>query len=95
MWSFVNNQPILNHWTSSKQPASKSPLANIPCKSLESEAMSKALKKIGFKFVGPTTCYALMQAMGMVIDHPRDSPEWEAAHQRLEQRPGGYQTRSK
>ena len=54
---------------------------------------SKALKKLGFKFVGPTTCYAMMQSVGMVIDHPYNSPEWNAAHERLKLRPGGYQDR--
>ena len=53
--------------------------------------MSKALKKKGFKFVGPTTMYAMMQSVGMVIDHPVDSPEYTDAIKRLKKRPGGYQ----
>jgi DNA-3-methyladenine glycosylase I len=81
MWSFVNHQPILNSATRS----------SLPTKSDESEAMSKALKKRGFKFVGPTTCYALMQATGMVLDHFYDSPEWHQARNRLKERTGGYQ----
>jgi DNA-3-methyladenine glycosylase I len=85
LWSFVNDKPILNRWT----------LRGAPSKSPESEAMSKALKKCGFKFVGPTTCYALMQSMGMVIDHPVGSPEWQAAYERLKDRPGGYQEAKK
>jgi DNA-3-methyladenine glycosylase I len=85
LWSFVNHKPILNSIR----------LSNVPTKSEESEAMSKALKqRFGFKFVGPTTCYALMQATGMVIDHPYDTPEWHEARQRLEQRVGGYQDRT-
>lgn len=60
MWSFVDGKPINNQWKSSSE---------VPSKSLESEAMSKSLKKKGFKFVGPTTCYAYMQAVGMVNDH--------------------------
>ena len=41
----------------------------MPTKTVEAEAMSKALKKLGFRFVGPTICYAFMQAVGMVDDH--------------------------
>ncbi|MCA9405990.1 MAG: DNA-3-methyladenine glycosylase I [Candidatus Omnitrophica bacterium] len=55
IWSFVNGKPIKN----GKQPVS----------TLESDAMSKDLKKRGFKFVGTTICYAFMQAVGMVNDH--------------------------
>jgi DNA-3-methyladenine glycosylase I len=57
----------------------------------ERAALSKAIKQYGFRFVGPTTCYALMQSVGMVIDHPVNSPEWNEAHRRLQQRPKGYQ----
>ena len=60
IWSYVGGQPIINH---RKQPE------DVPAKTVESEAMSKGLKKDGFKFVGPTTCYAFMQATGMVNDH--------------------------
>jgi len=60
IWSFVNHRPIINHWQSLKE---------IPAQTRESEAMSKALKKRGFSFVGPTICYAVMQAVGMVNDH--------------------------
>lgn len=60
LWSFVGGVPILNAWES---------LAELPAKTPESEAMSKALKKRGFNFVGPTICYAFMQAVGMVNDH--------------------------
>jgi DNA-3-methyladenine glycosylase I len=60
IWSFVNGQPINNHWT---QPS------DVPSSTPESINMSKELKKMGFKFVGPTTCYAFMQAVGMVNDH--------------------------
>lgn len=63
LWSFVGGEPRLNHFTS---------LANIPTQTPESEAMSKALKKRGFNFVGPTICYAFMQATGMVNDHTTD-----------------------
>jgi len=60
IWSFVNSKPINNAWNNSSE---------IPTSTPESTAMSKDLKKRGFKFVGPTTCYAYMQATGMVNDH--------------------------
>ena len=60
LWSFVGGAPRINHWRS---------MAEVPASTPESEAMSKALKKRGFRFVGPTICYALMQATGMVNDH--------------------------
>jgi DNA-3-methyladenine glycosylase I len=44
-------------------------LSDVPAQTAESEAMSKALKKLGFNFCGPTICYAFMQAVGMVNDH--------------------------
>ncbi|MEE9207533.1 MAG: DNA-3-methyladenine glycosylase I [Gemmatimonadota bacterium] len=59
-WSFVEGRPIANAWTT---------LSDIPAETDESRALSKALKKRGFKFVGPTICYAFMQAVGMVNDH--------------------------
>lgn len=60
LWSFVGGEPVVN--------ARKS-LKEVPSMSSESDAMSKALKKRGFKFVGSTICYAFMQATGMVDDH--------------------------
>jgi DNA-3-methyladenine glycosylase I len=60
LWSFVGGKPITNHWQT---------LAEVPVSTPESEAMSRALKKRGFNFVGPTICYAFMQATGMVNDH--------------------------
>ena len=60
IWQFVNHKSIRNKFKS---------LNDIPAATKESEAMSKELKKRGFKFVGPTICYALMQAVGMVNDH--------------------------
>jgi DNA-3-methyladenine glycosylase I len=86
LWSFVDDAPILNAWDGN--------LGTAPSKTDESVAMSKALKKLGFKFVGPTTCYALMQSVGMVIDYPAGSSEWNAAHKRLKDRPGGFQDRT-
>ncbi|PWT91600.1 MAG: DNA-3-methyladenine glycosylase I [Acidobacteria bacterium] len=63
MWEFVGGSPIQNTWKT---------LKNIPPKTKESEAMSKDLVKRGFRFVGPTICYAHMQAVGMVNDHVID-----------------------
>ncbi len=60
IWQFVNGQPLINQWQTSTQ---------IPAKSPEAEAMSQDLIKRGFNFVGPTICYAYMQAAGMVNDH--------------------------
>lgn len=60
IWQFVNGTPIYNHWKI---------LKDIPATSPESDAMSKTLKKRGFKFVGSTICYAFMQSAGMVNDH--------------------------
>lgn len=89
LWSFVNHQPIVNVRWDGKS------LNEASSKTTESEAMSKALKQKGFKFVGPTTCYSLMQSCGLVIDHPMESPQWKAALKRLEDRPGGYQMMKK
>jgi DNA-3-methyladenine glycosylase I len=60
IWSFTDGQTRHNAWRSMKQ---------VPAKTKESDAMSKALTKLGFKFVGSTICYAYMQAAGMVNDH--------------------------
>ncbi len=60
IWSFVGGKPIVNRWTA---------MSGVPATTTESNAMSKALKKRGFKFVGSTICYAFMQATGMVNDH--------------------------
>ncbi len=63
LWGFVDGEPLQNRWSS---------LAELPAQTAQSQAMSKALKKRGFGFVGPTICYALMQAVGMVNDHTTD-----------------------
>jgi DNA-3-methyladenine glycosylase I len=60
IWQFVGGKPKQNRWTRHKK---------VPAKTLESDAMSKDLKKRGFRFVGSTICYAFMQAVGMVNDH--------------------------
>ena len=63
IWHFVEGKPIQNKWKSFRQ---------IPAKTDISDAMSKDLKKRGFKFIGSTICYAFMQAVGMVNDHSAD-----------------------
>lgn len=63
IWSFVDGKPIVNKWKS---------MSEIPATSNESDALSKDLKKRGFKFVGSTIIYAHMQACGLVNDHTTD-----------------------
>ena len=60
LWSFVDGKPINKQWRAH---------TNVPSTSVISDAMSKSLKQKGFKFIGSTTCYAFMQAVGMVNDH--------------------------
>jgi DNA-3-methyladenine glycosylase I len=60
LWSFVDGRPRPNRWRS---------LADVPARTREAETLSRDLVKRGFRFVGPTICYAFMQAVGMVNDH--------------------------
>jgi len=60
IWAFVADRPIQNHWVSVRE---------IPAETDVSREMSRALKARGFRFVGPTVCYAFMQAVGLVNDH--------------------------
>jgi DNA-3-methyladenine glycosylase I len=60
LWQFVDGRPVVNAWTA---------MGRVPAETAASRAMSKALVKRGFRFVGPTICYAFMQATGMVNDH--------------------------
>ena len=60
LWDFAGGAPVVNAWRC---------LEDVPASTPVSEAMSKALKRRGFRFVGPTICYAFMQAVGMVNDH--------------------------
>ncbi|PIR20838.1 MAG: DNA-3-methyladenine glycosylase I [Deltaproteobacteria bacterium CG11_big_fil_rev_8_21_14_0_20_47_16] len=69
IWQFVNGKPIINH---------RKTIAEIPATSPESDAMSRDLKKRGFKFIGSTICYAFMQATGMVNDHTVDCFRYKA-----------------
>ena len=63
IWGFVNGKSIKNKWKK---------MSDVPVSTAESDAMSKDMKKRGFKFVGTTICYALMQATGVVNDHTTD-----------------------
>lgn len=69
LWQFVGGSPIVNSWAEKSQ---------VPAETPESQAMSKALKKLGFSFVGPTICYAFMQAVGMVNDHLVSCPAYSS-----------------
>jgi DNA-3-methyladenine glycosylase I len=63
LWSFVGGEPLVNSWRT---------LVEVPAETVESKAMSKELKRRRFRFVGPTICYAFMQACGLVNDHVVD-----------------------
>jgi DNA-3-methyladenine glycosylase I len=67
VWSFVDGKPLQNRWRS---------MSELPASTDASLAMSKALKKLGFRFVGATTCYAFMQAAGLVNDHLVSCPQY-------------------
>jgi DNA-3-methyladenine glycosylase I len=69
IWRFVGGRPRINKWRALKQ---------LPAQTDESDAMSKDLLGRGFKFVGSTICYAMMQATGMVNDHLIDCPRYKA-----------------
>lgn len=68
LWRYVDGVPVQNKWKS---------IAELPAKTATSEMMSKDLKERGFNFVGPTICYAFMQATGMVNDHTTDCFRYE------------------
>jgi DNA-3-methyladenine glycosylase I len=71
IWRFVGGRPIQNGWRS---------IRDVPAKTPESDAMSKDLKRRGFRFVGSTICYAFMQAIGMVNDHLVDCFRYRPLH---------------
>jgi DNA-3-methyladenine glycosylase I len=75
LWSFVDGRPIQNRWQR---------LGDLPSETAASNSMSRDLRTRGFRFVGPTICYALMQAVGMVNDHTVDCFRWSQVA-RLEQ----------
>ena len=68
IWSFVDGEPIINEFRE---------MSDVPAETEISKRMSKQLKKDGFKFVGPTICYAFMQAVGMVNDHTTNCFRYE------------------
>lgn len=68
LWRFVEGRPIQNAWRSIKE---------VPASTAISDALSRDLKKRGFRFVGSTICYAMMQAVGMVNDHTVDCFRWQ------------------
>ncbi len=68
LWDFTGGKPVVNAWRR---------LKDVPASTPASEAMSRALKKLGFRFVGPTICYAFMQAVGMVNDHTTTCFRWK------------------
>ena len=68
LWQFVNGKPLHHAWRSPAQ---------VPAVSIESDAMSKDMKRLGFTFVGSTIMYAFMQATGMVNDHTVDCFRWK------------------
>jgi len=67
LWSFVGGRPVVNRFAS---------LGEIPAETEASRAMSRDLRRRGFRFVGPTICYALMQSAGMVNDHEMGCDRW-------------------
>ena len=73
LWDFTDGVPVVNAWTR---------LEDVPATTPVSEAMSKALRRRGFRFVGPTICYAFMQAVGMVNDHETSCFRWRACAER-------------
>jgi len=86
LWSFVGGTPIRNRWRT---------IRDVPAKTPEAEAMSRDLRSRGFRFVGPTICYAFMQATGMVNDHTVDCFRYAALAGRSRVRPGTAAARSR
>ena len=78
LWGFVNDRPRLNAWRSRRQ---------VPAEDETSRVLSRALRARGFRFVGPTICYAFMQAVGLVNDHTTDCFRWREVR-RLRPRSG-------
>jgi DNA-3-methyladenine glycosylase I len=86
LWSFVGGAPIRNRWRT---------MRDVPAKTAEAEAMSRDLRRRGFRFVGPTICYAFMQATGMVNDHTVGCFRYAALAGRDRVRPGAAAARSR
>ncbi len=68
LWSFVSGETVHNAWTE---------LGELPSATPTSKAMSAALRRLGFRFVGPVTCYSTMQSAGLVNDHVTSCPRWK------------------
>jgi DNA-3-methyladenine glycosylase I len=68
LWSFVGDRPIVNRWRT---------VGDVPAETELSRRMSRDLRSLGFTFVGPTVCYAFMQAVGLVNDHTIDCYRWQ------------------
>ncbi len=68
VWSFVSDETLHNAWAE---------LGELPSQTATSKAMSKELRRRGFRFVGPVTCYSTMQAAGLVNDHVMSCPRWK------------------
>lgn len=77
LWEFVDGRPIVNRYRT---------LAEVPGSTPASHAMARTLKRLGFRFVGPTTCYAFMQAAGLVNDHLLSCPQHAQCAAETEQR---------
>lgn len=77
IWQFVNHKTIIHRFKT---------LREVPAKTQESDAMSKDLKKRGFKFIGSTICYAFMQAIGMVNDHTTDCFRYDDINRNVKQK---------
>ena len=80
LWAFTGGAPVVNAWDR---------LEDVPASTPASEAMSRALKGRGFRFVGPTICYAFMQAVGMVNDHVTSCFRWKDCGDLQREPPGG------
>jgi DNA-3-methyladenine glycosylase I len=80
LWPFVGGAPKINRWRSPRQ---------VPARTVESDALSKDLKRRGFSFVGSTICYAFMQAVGMVNDHLVSCAQYRAPRPRAARAGGG------
>ena len=76
IWRFVGGKPKQNRWRTIKQ---------MPARTAESDAMSRDLLKLGFKFVGSTICYAFMQAVGMVNDQMLSCPRYAAVKKKIQE----------
>ncbi|HXR64522.1 MAG TPA: DNA-3-methyladenine glycosylase I [Ktedonobacteraceae bacterium] len=72
IWQFIGGQPLQNNWSA---------LSEVPATTPVSDAMSKALRRAGFRFVGSTICYSFMQAVGMVNDHVTTCFRWTEVRQ--------------